>query len=250
MTTKSSLKLYLDPYDREVRLRPGLFVLFPVSLLIGVVGLQRFAPISIAIGFLAAAGGPALLADTVREYGLQAQERLYKRWGGMSTTAALRTRGQNDSVPRRDKWRNAVATVTGQQLPSARSEARSPAAADQQIESVVDDLRDRLRDHERFPLLWRELRVYGRRRNLYGVRVLGIAVALVCSVVLGVLLLTTAVVPVSVGVAVILINLLEVGFWCLVVREPWVKRAANRYAFQLFQATVAEASDLGTEVAK
>jgi len=79
MTTRSPLKLYLDPYDREVRLGPGLFVLLPVSILISVLGLQRFAPVSIAVGFLAAAGGPALLADTVREYGLQAQVRLYKQ---------------------------------------------------------------------------------------------------------------------------------------------------------------------------
>lgn len=233
-------ELYLDSYDRQVGLAPGLLVLLPLSITIAVLGLRRYAPVSIAIGVLASAGGPALLADLVRERGHTAQDRLYKAWGGMPTTRMLRTREATTNVVQRDKWRAAVGALAGVSLPSKASETRAPAAADAAIESAVDDIRDQLRDKTTFKLLYRELRTYGYRRNMRGIRPIGVVLAgagVALALVVFLVSSSARAHPES-GYLSIVVDVIAIAFWAVIVRDNWVKKAADRYGFQLMQAAV------------
>ncbi|HET9874823.1 MAG TPA: hypothetical protein VFQ37_03560, partial [Mycobacterium sp.] len=69
--------LWLDKYERQARLMPGLLALLPVAITITALGLQNASVVSIAASLVSMAGGPILLSDTVRSFGLRAQRQLW-----------------------------------------------------------------------------------------------------------------------------------------------------------------------------
>jgi hypothetical protein len=230
--------LYLDAYERQARLAPGLMALLPVSITVVALGWRNLGVVSVVVGSFTAIGGPGFLADTVRGKGVNAQNHLYRAWGGMPTTQLLRLREPTDSPARRAKWRAAVETVTGTQLPNADSEASTPDRADGEIQSAVDDLRDIVRAPGP-TLLNRENRAYGFRRNMFGIRWIGLIIALLCVVVTGLGLISSSIRehPTGVLLAIAMELVIALG-WLIVPRARWVRAAADRYTYQLMQAAV------------
>src|SRR6266852_7080577 len=84
--------LWLDKYERQARLVPGLLALLPVAVTVTALGLRQAPVVSVVVSLFSLAGGPVLLADTVRGLGLKAQGDLWTSWGGAPTTIALRLR--------------------------------------------------------------------------------------------------------------------------------------------------------------
>lgn len=238
----SKVQLYLDGYERQARLAPGLLALLPVSIAIASLGLKALTPVSLALGSLTVVGGPALLADSVRDRGRKVEDRLNKQWGGRPSTQLLRTRNEAASSVQRDKWRSAVEKATGATLATARSEARSPLKADELIESAVDDLRDEVRPDPQFHLLRRENKAYGFRRNCYGYRLRGLFIAVTCVAILLVCFLFARALHQTRGVLVAAMVIdLGLGIFWIFRRPDWVRRAGDRYAYQLMQAAVVKA---------
>jgi hypothetical protein len=240
--------LWLDKYERQARLVPGLLALLPVAVTVTALGLNQAPVVSVVVSLLSLAGGPVLLADTVRSLGLKAQDELWASWGGAPTTIALRLRQATLNEVQRDIWRAAVQKVTGLRLASGRSESANRERADQTIEAAVSRVRELARDDQRFYIVQAENRAYGFRRNLYGVRALGRLVAL-----LGLLtILGLALWPAISGsqphaqaayvLGFIVDALIAVG-WYLLPSSVRVRQAGDKYAYQLLQAAVTLATD-------
>jgi hypothetical protein len=232
--------LWLDPYERHARLVPGLLALLPIAVLSVAVGLRDAPVVATLISLLSLAGGPVLLAAFVRQRGVDAQTHLWGSWGGSPTVQALRATSTFVSAPQRDRWREAVQRVTGVALLSARAEAANRQKADETIDVAVGDLREKTRDRDRFPLVWAEVKNYGFERNFYGMREVGIAIAVVSSAATLSVTVWRATDHQQIKVVLVgaVADLVLLFAWTVLPSEARTRSTADKYARQLLQAAV------------
>lgn len=225
-----------DAYTRKARIAPAVLVGVPggVLLIAGAVSPENVVR---AVGvFLGAIG--IVVAILVRDAGRKAQPSLWQAWGGPPTTSRLRWRnGQPEAAVRR--LHECVVAATGVALPDGASEAADPDEADRLYEEAVAVLRERTRKADDFPLVAAENADYGFRRNAYGVRPYGIAAAavgVVVSIAFAVLGSGATTTRLDRWVPAAIVCALCLGFWLLIVKPEWVRRAAENYADRLLEA--------------
>jgi len=234
----------LDPYELRARLFPGLLVLLPaITYLALLYGTKN--PIVVGLtSVLAACGGPYFLSNFVRTWGLRAQERLYRRWGGPPSTLLLRHRDTHLPLQTKLRYHELSASRLGIAMPSSEEEKHDPAEADEAYAAAADALRPLTNDRKAFPFVFKELVAYGFNRNAYGSRWAGFCVSV----------LTIAATLVHAGTvhlqrpywstsgltpADIVVLLLAAGFaalWCIHFTADTVKVAGVCYAKRLWEA--------------
>jgi hypothetical protein len=227
----------MDAYERKARLYPAFCVAFPLTLL----GLFLFTLPAWwqPLVALAAAGGlHVLVVQVVRDLGTGKQSQLWASWGGPPTTQELRWKGKTNSIAHERRHRD-VESATGIELPSRADEEAQAFEADATYKAATDILREKTRGGG-FPLVRAEVANYGYRRNLYGCRVFGIAVAAgvaIAEVVLGILGARGQIgVSPELMVLAAAISLVFLLLWVTLVTPTFVKRAADRYAEALMAA--------------
>ncbi|MFD0772897.1 hypothetical protein ACFQZ2_03065 [Streptomonospora algeriensis] len=235
--------LWLDVYERRARLVPGLLALLPLVTVGIVLGLRQGPAVTFFSSVLSLAGGPLILAELVRHQGRKTQESLWKSWGGAPTTKKLRTRESSGNSVQQNEWREAVSSITGIELLSARAERRNPTKADETIEVSIGKLRNLTRNGERFPLVEAENRGYGFHRNFYGIRWFGRGASMLVLLGVGGYISWVAIVSDQSWVTVVNISALILAsvsliFWFLAPSAKRVWSAADRYAYELLQAAV------------
>jgi Flp pilus assembly protein TadB len=230
-----------DAYDRSARLTPAYLVFLPAIVFVVALALGTPEWWSKLGGVLVACGAPLFAVQWGRSGGLQKQSELFEMWGGAPTTQLLRFRtgGSTAAVQRRHE---VVGRATGIALPTADEEERDPAGADDQYQIAVADLRERTRDEKEFPLVGKENTAYGFRRNLWGrkeygiavaILVLGVGVAVLISAAAGHELGSWAAAALATGFAA-----LALVVWLTTVTPRWVREAAEAYARRLFESAV------------
>ncbi|MFJ9180875.1 hypothetical protein [Streptomyces sp. NPDC102360] len=235
--------LWLDDYERRARLSPALLALLPINFALAVLGLSKAPVVVSVLTALSLAGGPIVLAELVRHQGRKVQETLWTSWGGPPTVQKLRLRQEEQNSLQRETWRQAVSSVAGIELYSARRERANKAKADEVIEVAVGQIRSLTRGEARFPLVRAENRSYGFHRNLYGIRWVGRTTALL--VVLGVLAYMLWLANVDHQPVLTIVNALALFttagclvIWSVLPSSERTKSAAERYAYELLQAAV------------
>jgi hypothetical protein len=246
--------LWLDKYERYARVAPGLLAVLPVVITATALGYRQVPVVSVAVSLLSLAGGPVLLADTVRQFGQRAQDRLWKEWGGAPTTLALRLRENSSNIVQRDMWRSAIEKVSGVTLVSRVVETKKSRKADEAIEAAVARLRERTRGEQQFLLLQAENRSYGFQRNFYGVRWLGRLIAFLGMLVIagfmtwGLLHDRHASVPTA-DVLGLLLNGAILVAWFALPSAKRVRVAGDKYAHQLLHAAISLTEGTATATA-
>ena len=95
-------------------------------------------------------------------------------------------------------------------------------------------------DRKRFRLVFKENVSYGFRRNLYGLKPIGLIVALTCTVANMVAAYQSVVSEggsfSAAGAAALAANVVVVVGWIIVVKPAWVRDAADAYAKALLAA--------------
>jgi hypothetical protein len=232
-----------DPYDREAHLFPAVLMLAPALLFVVVAYpkalLGDFPKNVVVIVILLALA--YVLSGLARAAGKSVQSRLYDAWGGPPTTTMLRHRDTSlDDVTKGRYHVTLTRMCAGIHWPSATDEAADPTAADATYASAVGVLRARRRGED-YALVLKENASYGFRRNMYGLRLSAIVLALlVAALALGLLIAQIHGSPSSARVATIaadprfgLITLaaltIAVSWFCF-VRPSWVRQAARDYA--------------------
>lgn len=172
----------LDAYDRSARLATAYLVFPPAVVFVVALALGTAEWWSRIGGVLVACGAPMLAVQWGRSGGRRKQPDLFQLWEGSPTVRLLRFRtgGSPDAVSDRHAI---VARATGRTLPTREEEFLDPAAADVRYDSAVAQLRELTRDEKKFPLVLKENIAYGFRRNLWGRKSYGVAVAVVTLVV-------------------------------------------------------------------
>ena len=230
----------LDTYTRRARLWPVLLVALPG----GLVGLSWFPSAETwwesLVGLFVLSGGLALLAQLGRDWGKRKQPRLFESWGGKPTTRLLRHRETPNKVLLRRRHQKLQELLPDVNIPTAEKEAADPETADQVYETCVAFLLEKTRDKKQFPLVFEENCNYGFRRNLWGMKPLGIMTTLAGTIAVAVLFVTkyyardVSVPPLV--LASFLGNMLMLLGWLLWITPQWVKLSAEAYAERLLAA--------------
>jgi len=230
----------LDTYALYARALPVLLVALPGALASVAWFPEAKTWWSAISGLLAGCGIPVLLSQIGRDSGKNKESALFESWGGKPTTRFLRHRDAPNKVLLAQHHRKLQDLFSDIRIPSAQDEAANPNGADEVYDACVALLREKTRDKQRFPILYGELVSYGFRRNLWGMKPLGIAVALAGTVAISVLLilrLHQAEPPSPIAVMVAASDLLFLAAWLFWIKPDWVRIPAEAYAGQLLIAT-------------
>ncbi|MGF6849851.1 hypothetical protein QFZ51_005086 [Chitinophaga sp. W3I9] len=231
-----------DTYTLRARVYPTIILLFPI-LLLGVQYSIEFATLipfftsSIIVGALW-----YFLAHLGRTFGKKKEKELWAEWGGAPSIQLLRWRNNEIDDHTKERYHNHLQRLAPVPvLPDHASEMANPAVADGVYQSWNRFLLRNTRDTKKFPLIYKENAGYGYRRNLWGLRPIGIFVLV--AIILGnyihaaylhqnwQLLGMSANFYFIQGAQIALLLL-----WIVVIRKDWVKAAAFAYADRLIEA--------------
>jgi hypothetical protein len=230
----SLLKLVTDRYDRNARLRPALLVLLPIILLVAVWWPQLWTVVGGLISLLGASGVIFLLSRYARTAGRRLQAQMTAEDGGLASTRMLRHSDQLVSPVTKSRYHDFLRS-NGLPIPSAEDEAADPGHADACYQSACDWLREQTRGPAHSLLLDENID-YGFRRNLVGMKPLGMTLTVLAFVANAVMLYIsratmdtrwTLGAVLAAGLAVLL--LIWIGF----LRRSFVEDASVAYSQRL-----------------
>ena len=221
-----------DTYSLRARLQPALLTLFPLFVPISVWVPALYQTAAGLVGLATACGVTVLLAHVARERGRRAEKQLFTKWGGKPTTIWLRHSDSNLDDHTTRRYHAYLATkVSNWQPPTPEEERADPAATDKRYDTAVKWLLENTRDRS---LVFKENVSYGYRRNLYGLRPLGLILAVLSAGANGAALYRTfdgsleSLSPT--GVAALMVSIVATLAWLFVVNKAWVRDAADVYA--------------------
>jgi len=238
---QSFLEKEFDRYQWNARVLPALVTLFPFGLAV-LAWVDKpadvFKPLLVAV---MGSGLLVTLANIARDMGNKAEDQLLKDWGSWPTTRLLRHSDSTLSVELKARYHAALVKLVPRvaAMPTPADEQADPKEADAIYESCVAYVRAITRDQHSFAILYAENIEYGYRRNMLGLRPLGIGSALIGACVCILKLVTdwssgrelSAVALIS-G----LLCLLQLGIWQFAISKSYVKVGADAYAERLLDA--------------
>jgi hypothetical protein len=234
----------LDAYVRQARLYPALLTLTPL-LLTAIAWFPGLITTSIGttlLTILVASGALYGLSTLSRTQGRKLEKKLLEDWGGWPTTIWLRHRSKELNAHSRVRYHAFLSkNVPNLRLPTMQQEKRNPEAADPLYASAIEWLKERCRGRE-FPLVYKENIEYGFRRNLRGLRTIGLTTA-IGTLALSLLLIVYMTQTKSglsnsaadgnidfLVIAALAVDAIAIFGWIFFVTNDWVKEAANQYA--------------------
>jgi hypothetical protein len=266
-----------DSYSRQARLFPGLLTLFPI-ILTAIPWFPRLVTSSWGAALVTLGTSCGLLyglSVLSRSRGKKVEKRLLAEWGGWPTTIWLRHRDDNLPSPVRARYHAFFANnVPLFVVPTEQQEVADPKAADAMYASAVKWLQERCRG-KAFPFVEKENAEYGFRRNLRGLKPIGLfacfAALLISALAIlwqsepllpalashsakSILAALSAVKPAA--LAAICVDIAAIVGWSTIVRDGWVRSAGDQYARALLaccdtlDASVAKATTAGPAARK
>ena len=233
------MKIVLDPYVRRARLEPALIVALPLGMATLVAFPAAATTWALLWSFVTWSGGTTLLVNIARDLGKRKEPGLFRLWGGKPSTRLLRHRGNANPTLLARRHAQLETLVDGLVLPTALVEAKDTDAADHAYETCVAVLLERTRKREQFPLLFEENCSYGFRRNLWGMKSIGIVLSVLSCAIIGFFVarsISAGQMPQPLTIAAGLISLFLLLLWCFWIDADWVRVPAEEYAKHLLAA--------------
>lgn len=233
--------VHFDSYTWRARVLPMFIALFPIGI-VCVLWLPNFMLVARLITAFAGPLGLAMLLSQIgRDHGSRKQPSLWQRWGGSPTIQLLRHRSKAVNPVIRQRYHEKLSMLRPDlTLPTPDEELRDPIQADRIYEACVQYLISRTRDHKRFSMVFKENVNYGFRRNLWGLRPVGVtlsALALSSCVLRLWLFKGTSEFRVSDAIAGSILVSITLVFWIFSVTADWVRIPADAYASRLLETS-------------
>jgi hypothetical protein len=199
-----------------------------------------FDGIATMFSVIVASGVFVVFAHLSRSLGLRKQGVLVQSWGGMPTTIFLRHRDEtiDQYTTRRYHERLEKLVPSNWKAPTEEEEMSAPDDADAKYSAAVKWLISNTYDSIRFPLLFKENVGYGFRRNLLGLKPIGVFLAATCTI--ATFAAATGLIPPELASpqeflawSSVIVCISAVIFWVYLVTPQWIREAADRYAYQL-----------------
>lgn len=229
----------LDEYTIKARLKPAFLVALPLLCATLALFPEELTGLSTVVSLFVYAGGSVLMSQIGREWGKRKEPGLYQEWDGQPSIQRLRHRDATNKQILARYHAKLQELLPDLKIPTAQEEQADPRNADEVYDACCAFLRTETRDKKVFNLIFEENVNYGFRRNLWGMRPLGILAALVGLIVIGI-----AAWGFSRGEPAIpkmlwiygSINLLLLLAWLFVFNKDWVKTAAVAYGERLLES--------------
>jgi hypothetical protein len=236
-----SLSDVIDPYGRQARLYPALIAIFPVALLIVAWFPALWTTFGILISLATSFGLVLLLSQLGRDRGKRCEPLLHQSWGGKPSVVLLHHADTRIDDHTKSRYRAFISrSLPGLALPTPAEEGADPTKADKAYESVTAWLLTQTRDTKRFSILFKENIAYGFRRNLWGLKPMGLTISLLGAVIstglvaFGYISIGRIPVP-EIVIATAAVWALSL-IWVFIVTPAWVRLPADAYGMQLLAA--------------
>ncbi|WP_157959727.1 hypothetical protein [Devosia submarina] len=225
----------LDSYVLRARLFPAIlaaapaivFLLANVAASLDSLGLpQVLLTVAIAVLFFA-------LADLARRLGRREEKSLFNSSGGRPFPTVLRHIDEVLDAKSKARYLAFLSEKLGERAPSANAELKDPAKADAFYVSAGNWIREHTRDTTKFHLLFAENVVYGFRRNLFGLKRIGLALNLLTVMISLWLLWHDNWNNMSQYSAVLVVAALHAAYFLFGVTKQSVLQASEQYGRQL-----------------
>jgi hypothetical protein len=238
-TNPPKLFLFMDDYVIRARALPAFIVALPVSLTVLAWFWEQRLILSVLYALIVWCGGAILVSQLSRDWGRKKQDRLYSAWGGKPTTYLLRHRNSNNKVLLAQQHQKLEQLFLGIKLPTTDEERINPKSTDDIYESCISQLINKTRNHQEFPLVFEENCNYGFRRNLWGMKTIGIVLAVISLLsIIPIVWLKNVHNPAILVLLIIsgLLDLILLLIWFFLITPDWVKIPAFAYAERLLEA--------------
>lgn len=240
-TMKNNLTMsFFDTYSLRARVTPVFVVLIPV-----IIAVTAWVPEGLSLKFGSAAvivsvGLSMLVGQFGRDFGKRKEPALWKSWGGPPTTQFLRHRDRKFNSVIRNRYHRCLKKLRPDlKIPTPEQEAKDAMGADQIYGAASRYLISVTRDTKKFPLIFKENVNYGFRRNLWGLKPVGLSMValstLICALRLWVSYQTHTTPSVE-SVSGIVINFALFLLWVFWITPSTVRIAAEAYAERLLEA--------------
>lgn len=236
------LAFFVNPYDRKARLHPALLTALPILSSI-VLLIPEFGTILASVGGLFLyCGATTFLAQVVRDRGKRLEPSLYRSWGGKPSVVMLRHSDTRIDPTTKERYRSFLnSVVPNLRLASEDEERKCPKKADKGYESATSWLRACARKREHFDLLFKENINYGFRRNIWALKPWAFIFDAAAILLIAILNFDSwtykngiAVQPIAMQNWVcITVTIIHVLIFAFILREKWIRTAAEAYARQL-----------------
>lgn len=235
------MELPLDPgsYAVRARLAPAILLVLPLGLACTVWFGEGWAAIGLLSTGVVVFALALLSMHFVRDRGKAIEGQLISEWGGSPSTTLLRHRDPTLNAITKGRYHARLARLVAPlAVPSAEDEAQNPDAADRIFESCAQLLRERTRDAKQYSLLLDENASYGFRRNMLGVRSIGLGTAIAGLAVCAVKVWFARVTGDASRSAMLAagLNVVLTAVWQFLVTPAWVRQASTEYAKRLLGA--------------
>ena len=226
-----------DEYTRKARLYPVLIVALPLIVLAAALFPDGIPGGKMLSSLFMLCGGSMLFAQVGRDLGKRKEPWLFDLWGGKPTTRMLRHRDASNTEQLSVRHEALAHLCTPVRIPTAEEERVDSMRADKIYETCVGMLIERTRDKEKFHLLFEENCNYGFRRNLWGMKPLGITVSVVrlcVIVILGLSMSLAADRQVTPDLYVYgIMSAIMLLMWIRWITPQWVRVPGDAYAERL-----------------
>lgn len=229
----------LDAYTLRARLLPAVIATAPALALVAIyVSWEKFA-LSQLLVTIALFTLLVVFSDIARRQGKRIEPILYKKMGGKPTTIMLRRCDTTLNEKSKARIHAVLATRLNEPSPTPEEEAAHPDHSDTFYERGGDWLRENTRDSKRFKLVYEENMTYGFRRNLLGMKWLGLglnSLVLLISASTFYIPLPSLFLPARAAGTIVSVSVfaaLHSLYLMLVVTEQSVMDSSRQYARQL-----------------
>ncbi len=237
-----------DGYERKARLYPALLLISPI-IATGVALLTaKLSGLQSLLAGLLGCGGAFLLTQLARDAGKKREASLFAKWGRVPSMTIFRHLDTRlDPITKSRYHKILSGLVKEAKAPTPEEERANPAAADSVYTAWSNYLRVNTRDTKKFTLLFKENVSYGYRRNVWGLRVVGILISL-----LGVLACGAHIYLVHNSLGTIdeasagagAFSGIMLALWILRFNSNWVRVPAEEYAKRLAECAEALAENV------
>jgi len=229
-----------DTYTVKARIAPVLLVVLPLILTVLCWHSDELSQWKTVWYIILASGGGILLAQLGRTRGKLLEQKLFEEWGGKPTTVKLRING-NTNAELVKKYHIYIAKIMPEiTLPSEEDENNNSQKSDNIYDSIVRSLITKTRDIKKYPLIFKENCNYGFRRNLWGLKIYGIPLSILGTVITGGLVINNIIHSSSLDslkTICLLGNFILCLIWLFIIKPSWVKIVADAYAERLLEST-------------
>jgi hypothetical protein len=177
------------------------------------------------------------MSQLARDLGKRKEPALWKSWGGPPTSQLLRHGNNNNKTLLRLRHKKLETLIPALKAPTEHDESVDPTRCDEIYEAWTLFLIEKTRSNN---LIFKENCNYGFRRNLWGMKPIGVVTSCLGTLLVGSLLYQNyyyATPPKPITLLAGAIDVLLVVVWACWITPGWIRIAANAYAERLLAAT-------------